>query len=42
MVALEDPDPRTAGDGIKRLRDAGIEVKLGIGRKAASARLPAV
>jgi diaminohydroxyphosphoribosylaminopyrimidine deaminase/5-amino-6-(5-phosphoribosylamino)uracil reductase len=36
VVALKDPDPRTAGMGIRRLRDAGIEVKLGIGRKAAA------
>jgi diaminohydroxyphosphoribosylaminopyrimidine deaminase/5-amino-6-(5-phosphoribosylamino)uracil reductase len=38
-IALKDPDPRTAGKGIKRLREAGIEVKLGIGRKAAQASL---
>ena len=36
VVALKDPDPRTAGKGIKRLRDAGIEVKLGPGRAAAA------
>ncbi len=36
IVALKDPDPRTAGKGIRRLREAGIEVKLGIGRKAAA------
>ena len=35
VVALRDPDRRTAGKGIKRLREAGIEVKLGIGREAA-------
>ena len=39
VTALKDPDPRTAGKGIKRLRDAGIEVKLGIGRKAAEESL---
>ena len=39
VVALKDPDPRTAGKGLKRLRDAGIEVKLGVGRKAAAESL---
>ena len=35
VIGVRDPDPRTAGRGIKRLRDAGIEVKLGVGRDAA-------
>ncbi len=35
VIALKDPDPRTSGKGITRLRAAGIEVKLGVGRKAA-------
>ena len=39
VIALKDPDPRTAGKSIKRLRDAGIEVKLGVGRKAAAESL---
>ena len=34
-IALKDPDPRTAGMGISKLRQAGIDVRLGIGRKAA-------
>jgi len=35
VMAMKDPDPRTAGKGIRRLRAAGIEVRLGIGREAA-------
>ena len=39
VIALKDPDPRTAGKGIRRLRGAGIEVSLGIGREAAKRSL---
>ena len=39
VIALKDPDPRTAGKGIKRLREAGVEVKIGTGRKAAAQSL---
>jgi diaminohydroxyphosphoribosylaminopyrimidine deaminase/5-amino-6-(5-phosphoribosylamino)uracil reductase len=35
VIALKDPDPRTAGKGIRKLRAAGIEVTLGAGREAA-------
>ena len=35
VIALKDPDPRTSGKGIRKLRCAGIEVNLGIGREAA-------
>jgi len=39
VIALKDPDPRTAGKGIRDLRAAGIEVSLGIGRAAATRSL---
>jgi diaminohydroxyphosphoribosylaminopyrimidine deaminase / 5-amino-6-(5-phosphoribosylamino)uracil reductase len=39
VIALKDPDPRTAGRGIKQLRAAGVEVKLGLGRDAAKRSL---
>src|SRR4051794_1980140 len=31
VIALKDPAPRTAGEGIRRLRGAGIEAKVGVG-----------
>ena len=39
VIALKDPDPRTSGNGIRKLRDAGIDVKLGVGRKQAAESL---
>jgi diaminohydroxyphosphoribosylaminopyrimidine deaminase/5-amino-6-(5-phosphoribosylamino)uracil reductase len=39
VLALKDPDPRTSGKGIRRLRAAGIEVMLGVGRDAAKRSL---
>ena len=36
VIALKDPDRRTSGKGISRLREQGIEVKVGIGRKQAA------
>lgn len=35
VIGLKDPDPRTSGKGIRRLRRAGIEVALGTAREAA-------
>lgn len=39
VVALKDPDPRTSGKGIRRLRRAGIEVTLGVERESAKRSL---
>jgi diaminohydroxyphosphoribosylaminopyrimidine deaminase / 5-amino-6-(5-phosphoribosylamino)uracil reductase len=39
VIALKDPDPRTSGKGIRRLRRAGIEVTPGVGREAAKRSL---
>ena len=35
VAALRDPDPKVDGGGLARLRDAGIEVTVGIGAEAA-------
>jgi diaminohydroxyphosphoribosylaminopyrimidine deaminase/5-amino-6-(5-phosphoribosylamino)uracil reductase len=39
VVGTEDPDPRVAGEGIARLRAAGIEVDVGVGRDEVEAQL---
>jgi diaminohydroxyphosphoribosylaminopyrimidine deaminase / 5-amino-6-(5-phosphoribosylamino)uracil reductase len=39
VIAMRDPDPRTTGKGINRLRKAGIEVKLGVRRDEAKRSL---
>ena len=39
VMALKDHDPRTSGKAIRRLRAAGIEVTLGVGREAAKRSL---
>ncbi len=36
VVAVEDPDPRVAGNGIARLRAAGIAVDAGLGAEEAT------
>lgn len=39
FIALKDPDPRTSGKGIRKLRAAGIEVGLGVEREGAKRSL---
>ncbi len=36
VVAIEDPDPRTSGTGIGRMRDAGVAVTVGVESAAAA------
>jgi len=36
VIALEDPDPRVAGGGIRRLREAGLAVETGVAAEAAA------
>lgn len=39
VIGIKDPDLRTAGQGIKMLRKAGIDVKCGVGKDTARASL---
>lgn len=36
VVAVEDPDPRVSGNGLRRLRDAGMTVDVGLCAEAAA------
>ncbi len=36
VAAIEDPDPRVSGRGLARLRDAGVQVELGLCAEAAA------
>jgi len=40
VAALKDPDPRTAGQGIKLLKKAGIKVRTGVAADRARASMP--
>jgi diaminohydroxyphosphoribosylaminopyrimidine deaminase/5-amino-6-(5-phosphoribosylamino)uracil reductase len=35
VIAIKDPDLRTSGEGIAMMRNAGVEVKVGIGKRQA-------
>jgi len=39
LVGVEDPDPRVSGQGIQRLREAGIEVATGVAAELVSEQL---
>jgi diaminohydroxyphosphoribosylaminopyrimidine deaminase / 5-amino-6-(5-phosphoribosylamino)uracil reductase len=39
VIALGDPDLRTDGEGVARLRKAGIDVEVGVGESAARAAM---
>ncbi len=39
VVALADPDPRVAGRGLRRLREAGVQVDLGVAADQVRAQL---
>ncbi len=39
VVAVSDPDPRVSGQGLERLRCAGVQVELGVGAAAVEEQL---
>ena len=39
VVGIEDPDPQVRGRGVARLREAGIEVSIGVGADAVERQL---
>jgi len=36
IAAMEDPNPQVSGDGFRRLKEAGIDLKVGVGKEEAS------
>lgn len=39
VVAIEDPDPKVSGSGLTRLRNAGVDVVVGVGASAVRRQL---
>jgi diaminohydroxyphosphoribosylaminopyrimidine deaminase/5-amino-6-(5-phosphoribosylamino)uracil reductase len=39
VIGLEDPDPHVSGAGLARLKDAGVDVEVGVGRDAIAEQL---
>jgi diaminohydroxyphosphoribosylaminopyrimidine deaminase / 5-amino-6-(5-phosphoribosylamino)uracil reductase len=41
VVGIEDPDPKVRGQGMARLREAGVDLELGVGADAVAEQLAA-